>query len=218
MTRIVSLTPCFCGVLLLAGACSPDPRPANEMAAADNAGHIATNAVETSDLGTAAASPGAPAATIPIAAAPGAHAGTNVLTVGGLDDLRIGEPVPRGGSWAERGGQTSDHCRTVSSPDHPGAYAIVIDGRVQRITLGQRSGIRLEGGAGVGAREADITMSFVGLREDPHEYEDAPAKYLTAPDARSGASALRFEIGRDGKVKMIHVGLMPALGYVEGCA
>lgn len=52
----------------------------------------------------------------------------------------------------------------------------------------------------------------------PHKYEEAPAKYLTAPNVASGEPALRFEIGRDGKVSLIHVGTMPVLGYVEGCA
>jgi hypothetical protein len=41
---------------------------------------------------------------------------------------------------------------------------------------------------------------------------------LTAPNAASGDPALRFEIGADGKVSLIHVGTMPVLGYVEGCA
>ena len=57
-----------------------------------------------------------------------------------------------------------------------------------------------------------------GFREEPHKYVDAPAKYLTAPNADSGGPALRFEIGQDGKVSLIHVGLMPVLAYVEGCA
>jgi hypothetical protein len=55
-----------------------------------------------------------------------------------------------------------------------------------------------------------------GIRK--HKYQDAPAKYLTAPNAASGDPAVRFEIGSGGKVSLIHVGIMPALGYVEGCS
>ena len=44
------------------------------------------------------------------------------------------------------------------------------------------------------------------------------AKSLTAPGASATNPALRFEIGEDGKVSLIHVGLMPQLEYVEGCA
>lgn len=142
----------------------------------------------------------------------------DILTLDGLGGLTIGQPVPAAGSWAERGAQTSDACRTVSSPDYPGAYGIVTDGKVQRITLGQRSKVKLAEGIGVGASEAEVRKWFAGFREELHKYEEAPAKYLTAPNAPNGSSALRFEIGQDGKVKMIHVGLMPVLAYVEGCA
>jgi len=142
----------------------------------------------------------------------------DILTLDGLGGLKIGQPVPAAGPWAERGAQTSDACRTVSSPAYPGVYAIVTDGKVQRITLGQRSKVKLAEGIGVGASDADVKKRFAGFREEPHKYEEAPAKYLTAPNAANGSSALRVEIGQDGKVKMIHVGLMPVLTYVEGCA
>ena len=122
------------------------------------------------------------------------------------------------GDWAERGAQISDSCRTVSSPDFPGVYAIVEEGRVRRITVGQRSDVRLAEGIGVGATEAEVDAAFPGFREAPHEYVDPPAKYLTAPNAEGGDPALRFEIGADGQVSLIHVGTMPVLGYVEGCA
>ncbi|WP_324740050.1 hypothetical protein U8326_09875 [Tsuneonella sp. CC-YZS046] len=145
-------------------------------------------------------------------------ASARVLGLEGLGELRIGQPVPKGGSWAERGAQTGDECRTVSSPDYPGVYAIVEGGKVQRITVGQRSDVKLVEGTGVGSTEQDVKKWFAGFREEPHKYEDKPAKYLTAPNAASGDPALRFEIGKDGKVSLIHVGAMPVLAYVEGCA
>lgn len=154
-----------------------------------------------------------------ISAAPAtASVDPKVLSLEGLGDLKIGQAVPAGSSWAERGAQESDACRTVTSPDYPGVYAIVEQGKVQRITLGQRSEVTLIEGIGVGSSEADVKKWFAGFREEPHKYEAAPAKYLTAPNAKSGDSALRFEIGQDGKVKLIHVGMMPVLGYVEGCS
>lgn len=143
---------------------------------------------------------------------------TKVIGLEGLGDLRIGAPVPKNSSWAERGAQIDEACRTVTSPDYPGVYAIVTDGKVGRITVGQQSDVKLVEGVGVGTTEKDVKKWFAGFREEPHKYEDAPAKYLTAPNAASGDPAVRFEIGQDGKVKMIHVGTMPVLGYVEGCA
>jgi hypothetical protein len=142
----------------------------------------------------------------------------NVLTLEGLGDLRIGRPVPAGSKWAERGAQASDACRTISSPDYPGVYAIIEQGKVRRITAGQNSAVKLSQNMGVGSTEKEVLKSFPGFRAKPHKYVASPAKYLTTPNAASGDAALRFEIGADGKVSLIHVGMMPVLGYVEGCA
>lgn len=145
------------------------------------------------------------------------EAGSKTIGLEGLGDLRLGQAVPSGSSWASRGAQASDACQTVTSPDYPGVYAIVERGKVQRITVGQRSDVKLVEGVRVGSTEADVKKWFAGFREEPHKYVEAPAKYLTAPNAESGGPAVRFEIGKDGKVSMIHVGMMPVLGYVEGC-
>jgi len=142
----------------------------------------------------------------------------NVIGLEGLGSLKIGEPVPANSDWRARGAQESDACRTISSPEYPGVTAIVEGGKVRRISAGKGSSITLVEGIGVGASEADVRKWFAGFREEPHKYEDAPAKYLTAPNAKSGDPALRFEIGHDGKVSAIHVGTMPTLGYVEGCS
>lgn len=55
-------------------------------------------------------------------------ASAKVIGLDGLGELRIGRPGARGGSWSEQGVRTSDACRTVSSPDCPGVYAIVPEG------------------------------------------------------------------------------------------
>ena len=191
---------------LCLAACSSKPSPSASAATATGVPEAAASAAPDDD---------AIAATQPMVMPVG---NTPMLTLEGLGDLEIGQPVPKDGSWAERGAQISDSCRTVSSPDFPGVYAIVEDGKVRRITVGGRSDVVLVEGIGVGASEAEVEQAFPGFRASPHEYEDAPAKYLTAPNADSGAPALRFEIGQDGKVSLIHVGTMPVLGYVEGCA
>lgn len=152
-----------------------------------------------------------------VAEPPEATPAAQVLGLEGLGALRIGEPVPARSGWAEHGAQASDTCRIVTSPDYPGAYAIVEGGKVRRISLGQRSRVKLAEGIGVGASEADVRKGFGGFRESPHAYVEG-GKYLTAPNAPSGDPALRFEIGADGKVSEIHVGTMPVLGYVEGCS
>lgn len=141
-----------------------------------------------------------------------------VLGPDGLGDLRLGAPVPAGSAWAAGGAQASDTCLLYNSPDWPGAYAIVENGKVQRITLMRDAKARLASGIAVGADEAQVLKAYPGLREDLHAYVEPPAKYLTAPDAKDGKPALRFEIGTNRKVQQIHLGLWPVLGYVEACS
>lgn len=154
------------------------------------------------------------------AASPAARpsVGTNVLTLEGLGAIKVGQAVPAGSGWAVRGAQISDACQTVSSPDYPGVYAMVEGGQVRRISVGGVSDVKLVEGVGVGSSEKEVRGWFAGFREEQHKYVEAPAKYLTAPNAGSGDPALRFEIGQDGKVSIIHIGTAPQLNYVEGCA
>ncbi len=166
---------------------------------------------------------GAPPAPAPSAAASrrvpaDASVAPSVLTLEGLGILRIGEPLPAGSTWKEGGAQLPGPCRTVCSPDFTGIYAIIEEGKVRRVTVAGRSMVKLIEGIGIGTSEAAVRSAFPGFREEPHKYVESPAKYLTAPNAGCGDPALRFEIGRDGKVSLIHVGTMPVLGYVEGCA
>lgn len=163
--------------------------------------------------------PEKPAEPRPTGESPGAPAPAvaHVIGLEGLGDLRIGAPVPPGGAWAERGGQASDGCRIATAPAYPGVYAIVEGGAVRRITVGPGSDVKLAEGIGAGSTLAEARRWFAGFRSEPHKYEPAPAGYLTAPNAARGDSALRLEIGADGRVAATHVGTMPALAYVEGC-
>lgn len=187
-------------------ACSPST--------ADQTGTAPTAATDRATGPTAQAPSSAPASK---AALTSAATGDRVLSLGGLGPLRVGEALPAGGSWAVAGDQAGDGCRAARSKAYPGVYALVEGGTVRRITVRQGSDVTLVEGLGVQSTETDVRTSFPGFRSEPHKYEDAPAKYLTAPKASERESALRFEIGADGKVEAIHVGQMPQLAYVEGC-
>ncbi len=186
---------------LILSACSQAPETAPD--SAQTAAAPAPSATEKT-------TPPAPTASTPVSPA--------TLTLEGLGDLKLGQAIPAGSRWAERGAQASDTCRTVTSPDYSRVYAIVEDNKVRRVTVGQRSAVKLVEGIGVGATEAQVRAAFAGFRATPHKYVAAPAKYLTAPNAPSGDPALRFEIGEDGKVSLIHIGMTPQLEYVEGCS
>jgi len=195
----------LCGL----GACTPETGPTDR-----------STSVAPTEVPASPATPAIPADANPTPEASDETATpASVLGLEGLGDLRIGQAPPAHGSWGERGAPSGNGaCRTINSTDYPDVYAIVSDGVVQRITLGQRATVKLAEGVGVGSSEQDVMKWFAGFREQPHKYEPAPAKYLTAPNAGNGSSALRFEIGADGNVKLIHVGVMPVLAYVEGCS
>ena len=151
--------------------------------------------------------------TTPTPTATPTQASAKTLTLDGLGGLTIGKPVPAGSSFAAGEGQIGNGCETLSSPDWPGVYAMRTGGVVKRISVSDGSGVTLEEGVGPGSTIADVRAAFPGFRETPHKYTDG--KYLTQPgdDPR-----LRFETDPDGTVSIIHVGVMPELGYVEGCA
>ena len=183
---------------LLLGACGSEP-------AGDRAEpNAAAKPVPTAGLATA--EPGAPT---PALTSP------QTLTLEGYGGLTIGQPVPAGSDWAARGAQASDACLTLSSPDWPGAYAIVEEGVVRRITVSNKSDAKLIEGIGPGSTEAQVLATFPSFRASPHKYVDAPAKYLTQP---GNDPRLHFEIDDKGKVSLVHVGVLPTLEYVEGCS
>lgn len=192
---------------LALAACSPTGDGASdaEIAAEESAAATTDDSAITDAPSSVPAATGTPAT------------GGKILALEGLGGLRVGEPVPAGSSFAERGAQIGEECRTVSSPDYPGVYAITEGkgGPVRRITVGERSDVRLAEGIGVGATAQEVLAAFPGFRSTPHKYAAAPARYLTQP---GNEPRLRFEIGEDGRVSLVHVGLMPQLGYVEGCA
>lgn len=182
--------------LVLLAACAPE---AEEPVAEETA--------------VATAEPGSPEAAAP---EPGQAVDADTLTLEGLADLRIGQPVPAGSTFASRGAQLpGTTCRTISSPDYPGVYAMTVDGEVRRITVSDDSEVALVEGIAPGATEAEVRAAFPGFEESPHKYLAAPGKYLTQPgdDPR-----LHFEIDTDRTVGLIHVGALPELIWVEGCA
>jgi hypothetical protein len=214
-----SLVSAFALGLALA-ACSSEPQATNDTLPANITRELPPVAAAPAPIPSASPAPtSAPSPTPePSPSRTATPAPGKTLALEGLGDLRIGQPVPGGSSWAERGAQIDGGCRTVSSPAYPGTYAIVTEGKVRRITVGQRSNAKLVEGIGIGSTEREVKKWFAGFRAEPHKYEDKPAKYLSAPNAGSGDPALRFEIGQNGKVSVMHVGTAPVLEYVEGCA
>jgi hypothetical protein len=186
------------GIALSLAACSQEPEPQ-------------PTAEETEAIVDAVAQASATPTAVPTANT------ENTLTLEGLGALKLGQAPDAASGWMERGAQASDTCRIVSNPTFPGVYGIAQGGVIKRVTVAGASAVKFVEGVGVGASRAAVNGAFPGFREEPHKYVDGGV-YLTAPNAASGDPAVRLELDDHGVVTAMHVGMMPVLAYVEGCA
>ena len=144
-----------------------------------------------------------------------APSSTPTLSLTGVGPLVVGQQVPSEGDFTADAAAPGSTCRLFTSTNMPGVTALAEDGTIRRVTVAGDSNIKLEERIGVGSTRQEVMRAFPGFAAEPHKYEDSPSGYMTQPgdDPR-----LRFEIGQDDRVQAIHVGRMPQLAYVEGCA
>jgi len=158
----------------------------------------------------------------------------DVLTAEGLGPARIGmsraELVAAWGEDSNPGAvggadpAACDEFHPAKAP--PGVNVMLQDGVLARITLMRDAAIRTDRGFGLGDTGLAVRQAYGGaIVAQPHKYQAAPAEdlfawsrggstdYVTDPAARG----VRYEVGSDGKVAMIHAG-GPAIQLVEGCA
>ena len=172
-----------------------------------------------------------PPETTPPAATPVAD---NVLTARGLGRARIGmsraELVAAWGEDADPGavgGVDPEVCDEFPPADAPpGVNVMIQNGALTRITLMRDAAVKTDRGFGLGDQAMAIKEAYGGaIQAQPHKYQPAPAEdliawerggstqYVTDPAARG----VRYEIGTDGEVSLIHAG-DPSIQLVEGCA
>lgn len=181
-----------------------------------------------------------PVAQPPSAAAPGpAEAppppvNASTLTADGLGAARIGmtraELVEVWGEDSQpnaAGGADPETCDEFHPVDAPKDVRVMIqNGVLTRITAARGATIKTDRGFGVGDTGMAIKQAYGGaVFAQAHKYQSAPAEdlfvwsrggsttYVTDPAARG----IRYEVGSDGKVMMIHAG-DPSIQLVEGCS
>ena len=175
----------------------------------------------------AAAEPTTPVPTTPPVA-------DNILTSEGLGPVRIGmtaaEVTTAWGADADPeavGGadpQTCDVYHPTRAPD--GVNVMIQNGVLTRITLIRAATIKTDRGFGLGDQALAIKQAYGGaIIAQPHKYQDAPAEdlfawsrggstqYVQDPTARG----IRYEVGGDGTVSLIHAG-DPSIQLVESCS
>jgi hypothetical protein len=157
------------------------------------------------------------------------------LTAEGWGPLRIGmtlaevtaalgpdsDPDAVGGPEPE----SCDQFRPKRAPE--GMLVMIEEGRLTRITVTDQAEVKTDRGLGPGIPAAAVRAAYgSALQAAPHEYEDAPAEYLTIWSKGGGPAdrvppansrGIRYEVGSTGTVAMIHAG-GPSITYVEGCA
>lgn len=167
-------------------------------------------------------------------AAPTPPVDYTALTGDGLGPARIGmtraELVQVWGEDSQPdavGGPDPAACDEFHPANAPADVRVMIqNGVLTRITAARDATVKTDRGFGVGADAMAIKQTYGGaVIAQPHKYESAPAEdlfawsrggstdYVVDPAARG----IRYEVGSDGKVKMIHAG-DPSIQLVEGCS
>lgn len=179
----------------------------------------------------------APVQTATNAVAPAASrdaSDTAPLTPEGWGPLRIGmtlaEVAAAAGADSDpgaTGGPEPEACDIFHPERAPEGLRVMIEeGRLTRISISDPTELRTDRDLGPGDSAEAVKAAYgAELVSSAHEYEEAPAEYLTvwttarggesyvqAPDARG----IRYEVDRSGTVDAIHAG-GPSIQYVEGC-
>ncbi len=152
----------------------------------------------------------------------------DALTANGWRDLRIGmsraQVVAAAGEDANPnavGGADPAQCDQFRPKSAPNGLLVMIErDTLTRISVSQPAKLKTDRGFGIGDSASVIQTAYGSAAVSGlHKYEEAPAAYITvwtkkppAPDARG----IVYEVGRDARVKHIHVG-GPSIQYVEGC-
>lgn len=141
------------------------------------------------------------------------------LTTSGYGGIRLGSRLMNLRGYTLTDKRTGrEECSVTGIREVPGLALLATNGVIQRISIGENgpSPVKTDRGIGFGSTQAAVQATYRPLRVRPHKYVDRPASDLTWL-ANDGKRGLRFETGQDRRVKVIHAGLMPELGYVERC-
>lgn len=160
-----------------------------------------------------------------------------VVFPGSLGPVKVGMKVEEavkalGTGWSYRGmldnaDMTCGHISRDGLWPDGSPYFMALDGVVTRIEFSNAS-ILTEKGIHVGSTEAEVLEAYgTAVRAEPHEYQAAPAQYLTvwfenAPKEGDytedrKARGIKFETNERKIVTGIYAGDTSIL-YVEGCA
>lgn len=104
-----------------------------------------------------------------------------------------------------------------SNDNLAGLYFMFLDGRLSRVSAGDKSAIKTPRGMGVGSTAEEVRTAYGDkLQAEVHHYTGEPAEYLTYW-LKPNRSGVRFETDLNRKVETIHAG-NDSIQLIEGCA
>ena len=110
-------------------------------------------------------------------------------------------------------------CMELYSSDErlTGVYFMFLDGKLSRISVGDKSAVKTPRGIGAHATADEVRAAYgEKLQAEPNHYLELPAEYLTYW-VKSEKSGVRFETDSQRKVETIHAG-NDSIQLIEGCA
>ncbi len=153
--------------------------------------------------------------------APPALGQNDVVTIGGLGEVRVGMTVEAASAAAGRalvGDPDIDpDCYFVVPEGLDGVLFMVTSGTIARVDIVE-GGITTRSGAGIGSTEQEIKDLFPGQIEvAPHAYVEG--NYLTFVPVDEGDDQFRVVFETDGEVVTSYrAGRIPEVEFIEGCA
>ncbi len=124
----------------------------------------------------------------------------------------VGEPDPT----------ISENCYFVApdgTPGYEGVSFIVVDDRIGRVDIDPPSTITTRSGAGIGSTEQELRDLFPGQIEDAAEFiVDGRAVMFVPQDEVDEDYRVIFELDEQSTVARFRSGVLPPVGFGEGCA
>ncbi len=148
------------------------------------------------------------------------------VTTSGLGAIRVGQTVEQaeeasGLALTPEADPISEDCFFVTVADDPvyaGVAFMVNEGTIGRVDVGPPSTITTRSGAGIGTTVDQLNALFPGQIEDASEFViDGTAVMFVPRDEADAQFRVIFEIV-DGATATYRSGVLPPVGFGEGCA
>lgn len=149
------------------------------------------------------------------------------VTTVGMGPIRVGmtvEEAEEAAGFALEGEPNPDVSATcylvtppADQPDYAGVAFMVEDGRIVRVEVRGSSSVTTRSGAGIGVTETALREMFPGRIEPAPDFVVDGVALQFVPASEVDANYRVVFVLADDVVSELRAGLLPAVGYSEGC-